>query len=135
MRKDVVDAAAVDVETLTEQRHAHRRAFDVPSGMTAADARVPADLVGTDRLPECEVADVLLGVVVGVDPAAGSADEPFRARAAQASVGGKRGDVKVIAAVAFVRGTGCDETLDEIDHLVDVLCGPRIEVCGPDAER
>ena len=32
VRKDEVDAAAVDVEGLAEMLPAHRRAFDVPAG-------------------------------------------------------------------------------------------------------
>ena len=117
VRKDVVDAAAVDVEALAEQCHAHRRALDVPAGMAPADARVPADLIGPDRLPECEVAHVLLGVVVRVDAAARAGDKPLGARAAQLAVRGKRGDVEVVAAVGLIRRAGLLETLDEVDHL------------------
>ena len=135
VRKDVVDAAAVDVEALAEQRHAHRRALDVPARVAAPDARVPADLVGSDRLPEREVADVLLGVVVGVDPAAGAGHEALRARAAELPVRGERGDVEVVAAVGLVGGAGLLETLDQVDHLLDVLGRARIVVRRPDAER
>ena len=81
--EDVVDAAAVDVEALTEQGHAHRGALDVPARVSPAEAGVPTDLVGTHRLPEREVPDIFLGVVVGVDPAARAGHEPFSARATE----------------------------------------------------
>ena len=104
-------------------------------GWPRADARVPADLVGSDRLPEREVADVLLGVVVGVDPAAGAGDEPLRARTAELAVRRERGDVEVVAAVGPVRGARLLEALDQVDHLLDVLGRARVVVRRPDAER
>jgi hypothetical protein len=32
MRKDVIDAAAVDVDLIAQQHHRHRAALDVPAG-------------------------------------------------------------------------------------------------------
>ena len=78
MRKDQVDAAGVDVEdvaavSLADQVERHRRALEMPAGTAAAERRVPrgADrlVVGPRRLPEHEVAGVLLGVLVGCSPA------------------------------------------------------------------
>ena len=81
--------------------------------MAAADARVPADLIGTHRFPEGEVAHVLLGVVVGVDAPAGTRDEALGARATQLSIRRECGDMKVVAAVRLIRGTGALEALDQ----------------------
>src|ERR1039457_403578 len=135
VRKDVVDATAVNVEALTEQGHAHGRAFDVPAGSSPADACVPADLVRAHSFPEREIADVFLGVVVGVDPSAGAGHEPFGIRAAEPAVCRECRDVEVVAAVGAIRRAGAPEALDEVDHLLDVLGGARIAVRGADAER
>src|SRR5260370_22317400 len=68
----VVRATGVDVEPLAQERHRHRRAFDMPP----REARAPR--AGPDlkaalarRLPQCEVARVALS---GVDLAPGSGE-------------------------------------------------------------
>src|ERR1019366_8259031 len=93
----------------------------MPARPSPPDAGVPADLVGSDRLPEGEVAQVFLGVVVGVDPAARAGDEALGARTAQPPGGGERRNVEVVAAVGPVRRAGALEALDEVDHLLDAL--------------
>ena len=65
VREDQIDAAAVDVDRrLAEQPERHRRALDVPSRPARPDAVVPRRLAGLGRLPQHEVAGVLLGVLV-----------------------------------------------------------------------
>src|SRR5438093_806204 len=42
MRKNVVDAAAVDVQRLTELLHRHRRTFEMPARPTGAERSFPS---------------------------------------------------------------------------------------------
>ena len=132
--EDVVDPAAVDVQALAEQGHAHRRALDVPAGAAAAQAGVPADVVRPHRLPEGEVAGVLLGVVVGIHPAAHPSHQSGGRDAGEPAVRRKAGDAEVDAALAAV----CDplrlQALDQGHHLLDVAGGPRVVVGPADAE-
>ena len=76
VREHEVDAAGVDVERRPEVGHAHRRALDVPAGPARPDRRVPRRLAGLRALPEREVADVVLAVLVGLHALA----DPHRAR-------------------------------------------------------
>ncbi len=69
MRKDQVEAAAVDVERLPEQRVRHRRALDVPARPAGAPRRRPLRLVGLRELPQREVERVLL-LLAGLDASA-----------------------------------------------------------------
>ena len=65
-------------------RHAHGRALDVPAGPAGPDRRVPRRLAGLRTLPHGEVADVVLAVLVGLDPLARPASPRGRgARAAR----------------------------------------------------
>src|SRR5688572_32497387 len=71
VREDEVDAAGMQIDRrLAEQPQGHRGAFDMPSGASGTDAGIPGGLAGPRRLPEDEVACVLLVVLVGVDPRA-----------------------------------------------------------------
>ena len=68
MREDQVDAAGVDVDRrLAEQAQRHRRALDVPAGTARPDAGIPGRLARLGRLPQHEVAGVVLFVLVRVD--------------------------------------------------------------------
>src|SRR5437879_12808042 len=64
VREDVVRAAGVDVESLAEERHRHRRALDVPARISRSPRTRP-DLqpVLAGRLPEREVAGMELAWV------------------------------------------------------------------------
>src|SRR5207253_3538174 len=56
MGKNEVQPAAVDVERLAENSHAHRRAFDVPAGATFAPRTIPSRLTGLGTFPKSEIA-------------------------------------------------------------------------------
>ena len=72
MRKDQIDAAGVDVDRrLAEQPQRHRRALEMPAGPPGRIDDVPGRLARLGRLPQHEVARVVLRVVVGVDARAG----------------------------------------------------------------
>src|SRR6267142_6615067 len=62
VREDVVDAAGVDVETLTEVLRAHGGTLDVPARVAVAPRRWPhqRSAAGLGLLPEREVGRVAL---------------------------------------------------------------------------
>src|SRR2546421_8582037 len=134
MGEDEIDRAAVDVDGLAEQREIHRRALEMPAGAASADAGVPARVTLPHRLPEGEVASVLLGVVVGVDATAGPGDQPGGADPAEPSVSGESRDPEVDAAVAAISHPRRLKAFDEPHHVLDVLGGPWIVVSTADAE-
>src|SRR5205085_8096680 len=59
VRKEQVDPTGVDVESLTEIPHRHRRALDVPARSAAAERRLPAGtyhhVAGLLSFPEREI--------------------------------------------------------------------------------
>src|SRR5213076_3453254 len=64
VRKDVVHRAGMDVEVLAQIFHAHRGALDVPAGPPLSPRRGPRRLARLGRLPQREVPDVFLLVLV-----------------------------------------------------------------------
>src|ERR1700693_318319 len=66
MRKNVIDAAAVNVDLIAEQRGGHCAAFDVPARAAATPRTFPADVAifFIPRFPKREIANVLLVVFV-----------------------------------------------------------------------
>jgi hypothetical protein len=120
MREDQVDTTGMDVEGRPEVAHAHRRAFEVPARPARPDRRVPGRLRGLRSLPEGEVTDIVLGVLIGLDPLPDpqvvgiEAGEPPICRPAR--------DAEEDRPVARAIGVpGGDEPLDERDHVRDVL--------------
>ena len=65
--EDEVHAAAVDVDALAQELHAHGRALDVPAGAARSPGALPGGLAGLGGLPEHEVGDGIPLVLVGVD--------------------------------------------------------------------
>jgi len=75
MRKDQIDAAQMQIESLAEILHRHGRAFDMPTRPATADAGFPGGFALFRRgFPEGEVASVFLLVLVGVNALAGAGD-------------------------------------------------------------
>src|SRR5271167_2311866 len=60
VRKDQIEAAAMDVESLAEMHLAHRRALDVPAWAAAPPGALPARQVRVRRLPQHEVGGIAL---------------------------------------------------------------------------
>ena len=58
--KDEIDAAAMDVEGLAQQRLAHGRAFDVPAGTAAAPGLCHAGSPGFDGFHSTKSIGLLL---------------------------------------------------------------------------
>ena len=73
-----------------EVLHPHRRALDVPARPAGPDRGVPRRLAGLRALPEREVADVVLAVLVGLDPLADA--QLLRVEPGEPAVRRPRGD-------------------------------------------
>src|SRR5689334_23916994 len=75
MRKNEIDAAGVNIETLAEILHRHRRALDMPARTAASDVSVPRRF-GVARwfFPQGEVARVFFLILVGIDAFARASD-------------------------------------------------------------
>src|ERR1043166_4784128 len=69
VRKNVVHAAAMNVDLIAEQRGRHRAALDVPARPARAPWTFPANfaVLFIPRFPEREIADVLLVVLIVPD--------------------------------------------------------------------
>ena len=117
-----------------EVLHRHRRALDVPARPARPDRGVPRRLAGLRALPEREVADVVLAVLVGLDPLADP--QLLRVEPGEPAVGRPRGDPEEDRAVVGPVGVAAlEERLDQRDHLVDVLGRPRQDVRARHPER
>src|SRR5207237_4295913 len=123
-----VDASRVDVERIAKVALAHRGALDVPTRTTPPERRVPrgADLLiaRLRLLPEREVADVLLVVLVARHPRSGL--EPSTVEVREGAVGWEARDSVVNVAVGDVRVPVGDQRGDHLDHLGNVLGRPRV---------
>ncbi len=123
VREHQVVAAAMDVETLSQQRVSHCRAFDVPAGTPPPPGAVPARLIALGGFPQHEIHRVAL-VGRHLDPRAGDhvIDGPPRQLAivfAPAVHGEKHVSLGLIGMALL------DEYLDHRDHLRDILRRPR----------
>ena len=108
----------------------------MPAGAALAPRRLPADgaVRRLPRLPEREVADVLLVVLVA--PAARARALVVEVDVRELAVAGELADVEVDAAVlALVGDALVDELLDERDHLGDVVGRGGIDLRRLDVER
>src|SRR6185503_4435506 len=70
--KNQIDAAGVDIDRrLAEPPHGHRRALAMPSGPSRWLDNIPCRLTRLRGLPQDEIPNVFLLVVVAVDTRAG----------------------------------------------------------------
>src|SRR6266550_2523438 len=107
--------------------HRHRRALDVPAGPARPDRGLPDWFAGLRGLPEREVADVVLGVLVGLDALA----DPhlLRIEAGEPAVRGPRRDPEEDRAVVGPVGMlAREERLDQGDDIVDVCRRPGQDI-------
>ena len=134
--KDEVDAPGVDVDGRpVEQTQRHGRALDVPPGSSWSDPEVPGRLVRPGRLPEHEVAGILLVVLVAVDACAGT--DPLVVELRELAVVGQGVDLEVDRAIAPIGVTTRLERLDHLDHgaEVDLVGRPWIVLDPLQTER
>ncbi len=135
MGEDVVHPAAVDVERRAEIPGAHGRALDMPAGPARPDLGLPDGLALPGRLPEGEVVDALLLVLVGI--AAAARAPALQADPGQAAVGGEPVDGEVDRTVLPVGEPLVEQAPDEGRHGADVLGigRPGVMVGRQDVER
>ena len=91
----------------------------MPAGTAGTDPGIPGRLLWLGRLPENEVARVLLVVLVGID--AGAALDAFVIEPRQLAVLGKRRDLEVDRAVAAVSVAALLERANRLPHGFDIL--------------
>src|SRR6266511_20893 len=130
-----VVAAGVDVEALAQVLHGHGRALDVPSGEPLAPrARPPHQASVACPLPQREVLGVAL-LRVDLQLLAVPGAEGRQRVPRQLPVVGERVDVEVHVAPDLVGQAPVNEALRELDHLRDVVRGPRVVVGALDVQR
>src|SRR5262249_44246314 len=131
VRELQVEAAAVDVEGLAQELHAHGRALDVPARPAGAPGAVPGRLARLGPLPQGEVAGVALPVA---DLDAGAGLQLLRVPVAQFAVVGVLRDVEVDVAAGRVGEALVVQPGHDLDHLGDVLGRPGHVVDAGDVE-
>ena len=132
VRKQQIDAAAVDVDRLAEVRLGHRRAFDVPTGPAAPPRARPTDGVLVRRLPEHEVAGVAF---VRRDLDARARDHVVAVAARQPAVVGEARHGEQHVPFGLVSVARRDQPLDQRDDLRQVIRHARLDVGRLDAEH
>ena len=128
-----VDPASVDVEALAKICHRHRGAFQVPSRPSRAEGAVPARLPRAGRLPEHEVAGVVLVIFVGVHP--GARADAAGVQAGELAVLGPAADAKVRRTGVAIGVARALDASDEPEHLGNVLGGRRNPLGSLQAKR
>ncbi len=126
MREHVVDAAAVDVESLTQVFHAHGGTFEVPARPARPPGRLPTGLTRFGSLPEDEIADVILTVIVTGDPL--TLPNLGEVNAGEAPIVGIGGDAEEHRVLLHIGVASLDQTLDHRDHFADMPGGTGILV-------
>jgi hypothetical protein len=135
VRKDEIDAAAVDVEDLAEMLPRHRRALDMPArapGRGDAGRRWPRRLARLRGLPQHEIEGRAL---VGRDVDAGARLHLVEGPLRQPAVLGHRGHAEQRVLLRHIGMAVRDEALDESRHLADVLGRARLDGRRQHAER
>ena len=135
MRKNEIDAAAVNVEGLAEMLPGHGRALDVPARPARrldAGRRRPAWLVRLRRLPQHEVLRIFL---VRRDLDAAACDHLVKRPFRELAVIRHRGHVEQHVVFRHIGVATFYEALDQHFHWLDVLGGARLDRRRQAAER
>src|SRR5205085_7098946 len=124
-----VEPASVDLERGAEQLLRHHGALDVPAWTPTAPRRLPPRvLAGLVRLPEREVAGVLLARVRLL------LLDLIRPLSRELTILAELRDAVVDVTVDLVRVAACDQLLDRRDHLRDHLARLRLVIGHAEAE-
>ena len=137
MGEDVVDAAAVDVDGLAEKSGRHGAALDVPSGTPLSPRALPSDgsILGDPGLPEGEVGDGFLLVLVARNPLSGALS--LQIDMGELSVIREGCDAEIEGAILGLIGVAAlHERGDHRNHPGDLLGigGRRIGLRGEEAQ-
>ena len=126
VRKDQVDAAAVNVEDIAEIGGAHRRALDVPARASPAPWAFPARLIAGRLLPQHEIERALL---VGIDGDARAGTLLVELAARQRAIVRHRLHIEQDFAFSFIGVTTRDQLPDQRHH-VRLAVGARQHEIG-----
>src|SRR5947199_3968019 len=85
-----IDSARVYIKSLAKIAHRHSRAFQMPARTAFAIGRRPVRLSRTRRFPECEIARILLIVLINIYSCPCYITSQLKAR--ELAVGFKRSD-------------------------------------------
>ena len=106
----------------------------MPAGPAAANPGVPRGFAGLRALPQGEVTDVVLGILVRLDPLADP--QLVGINTGQAAVRGpgrnSEEDRSVIGPIGVI---AVEQRADERDHFIDVTSRPRQDVRGGHPQR
>ena len=103
VRKLQVHSARVQVESLAEIFHRHRRAFDMPPRPPAAEWSIPTwFLVLADQFPKGEITCVLFVVFIGIDALAAAGDIARKIDLRQLAILWKRSDAVIDRPFGFI---------------------------------
>ena len=123
--KDQVHAAAMDIDALTQELHAHGRAFDVPARSPGAPGGIPGGFAGLEGLPQHEITEGFALVFIGIHGSAHLHALPIQM--GQAPILGQARDAEVDAALPGVGQALGLQALNEPNHLGNVFRGPGQE--------
>src|SRR2546423_5286883 len=121
VREDQIGAAAVDVKALAQVAYGHHRALDVPARPPGTPWAWPRGLAWLGSLPQREIARIALALV-HLD--ARTSEQFVEILAREPAVRREAADLEVDVAVDDVGDRLRHETLDQPDHLGDVLSRP-----------
>src|SRR6266704_2508732 len=120
MGKDIIHTAAMYVKMLAKVLHRHSATFDMPARKTGPPGTIPRHLApGFGRFPQREIFKV---VPISIYPLAYSRQHILQLVAGELPVLRKAFNVEVDVAVDLIGNALCQQTLDDSDHLRDVLC-------------
>src|SRR5678815_1620614 len=127
MWKDQIHGAAVEIQRLAEVLHCHCGAFQVPARAARAERRFPARfLFVLRRFPENKIIRLFLVVLIRIDA---SADFQFTTiQPGQAAVSRKARNAKVDGIALVIRVAAREKSLDQLNHLRNVLGRYRDDV-------
>ena len=128
-----VNGPAVDVQLLAQVLARHDTAFNVPARPSLAPGALPGGLPGLGLLPQREVRDVFLLVLVGFHARAG--DALVQLDAGEPAIALESGHGIVDAVFGLVGEPVFFQGLDGVNDFLDVFGDTRVFVRGLDAER
>ncbi len=129
--KREVESAAVNVQRLAEESHTHGRAFNVPARPARSPGTVPFRLTRLGCLPQGKIPGITF-LVADLDTGPGL--QLLRITVAQFAIVGVRADIEVDIASCWVGMSFVDETLNEGNHVPDVVRSPGQIVDADDSE-
>ena len=123
MRKNKVATTAMNIDGLPQVRSNHCRALEVPTRSPSAPGAIPTGFLIGRGLPEHKIARMTL-VVGNLDP--GPCHHVLEFTPAELTVGGHGLNREQSVPVGLIGVPLGDQSLCQRDHVIDVLCGHRL---------